>query len=103
MDDIMIRNMVGYWTICRGIMMGNINDESIEAHLCCNTLLQVTPSGEGPYYCIGCYDASKLMKVIKSMVRKAMNKGKCEKNWWGKSIPSRLVMEIRMQLWERRM
>ena len=83
--------------------MGNIDDKSMEAHLCCNALLQVTLSGEEPYYCIECYDASKLMKVLKSMVRKAMNKGNCEKNWWGKSILSRMVMEIRMQLWECRM
>ena len=67
--------MTGYWLIRCQIMMGKLNDEAIEAHLCRNALLQVALSGEELYYCMGCYDAGKLMNVSESMVRNAMNKG----------------------------
>ena len=75
MNDIMTRNLIAYWLIRRRIMSKNIDEEKTETHLNHNALVRVTPDGEPLYYCIGCHNAGKLMNIIESMVRDAMNKG----------------------------
>ena len=49
----------------------NWADETVQSNLRNKSILEVTPKGEEPFYCLGMYDTSKPMGVMESTVKNA--------------------------------
>ena len=66
-----MKDLQTYWMVGRAIRANVWMGETVQQCLKGESLLQVTPEGEEPFYCLGIYNASKLMGVMESMVKNA--------------------------------
>ena len=60
-----------YWIVHRVMQTNGWTDETVWKCLEGESLLQVTPEGEEPFYCLGTYNTSKLIGVTESTGKNA--------------------------------
>ena len=70
-----MKDLQTYWIVHRAMRASGWTDETVQSSLAGGSMLEVTPDREEPFYCLGTYNAAKLMGITESTGKNARDGG----------------------------